>query len=217
MGKSKDIREAVETELGFDPLVDSSDVSVKNLEGAVALNGTVPSYPQYLEAAAAARRVAGVTNVHNHLEVSLPPGDYRDDATLTTTANNALELDVTVPTGIEAMARSGNLTLTGTVAFGSQRVAAADTVAGLVGVRNIKNEIEIINDADPIDVTLNVQDALWRYSLIPDDSDVVVETNVNAVTLIGHVRTWAEHDAVILATWMTPGVFDVFDELVVTG
>jgi osmotically-inducible protein OsmY len=217
MSKSKDIREAVETELGFDPLVDSSDVSVKNLEGEVALNGTVPSYPQYLEAAAAARRVSGVRDVHNHLEVSLPPGDYRDDATLTTTANNALQLDVTVPTGVEAKAKSGNLTLTGTVSFGSQRVAAADAVAGLVGVRNIKNEIEIFYDADPIDVTLNVQDALWRYSLIPDDSDVLVETDVNTVTLIGHVRTWAEHDAVIVATWMTPGVFDVFDALVVTG
>jgi osmotically-inducible protein OsmY len=217
MTRSKDIREAVETELAFDPLVDSSDVSVKNLEGEVALNGTVPSYPQYLEAAAAARRVAGVTNVHNHLEVSLPAGDYRDDATLTTTANNVLELDVTVPAGIEAKAKSGNLTLTGAVSFGSQRVAAADAVAGLVGVRNVKNEIEIFNDADPIDVTMNVQDALWRYSLIPDDSDVLVQTNVNTVTLIGHVRTWAEHDAVVVATWMTPGVFDVFDELIVTG
>ena len=217
MSKSKDIREAVETELGFDPLVDSSDVSVKNLEGEVALNGTVPSYPQYLEAAAAARRVSGVRDVHNHLEVSLPPGDYRDDATLTTTANNALQLDVTVPTGVEAKAKSGNLTLTCTVSFGSQRVAAADAVAGLVGVRNIKNEIEIFYDADPIDVTLNVQDALWRYSLIPDDSDVLVETDVNTVTLVGHVRTWAEHDAVIAAAWMTPGVFDVFDELLITG
>jgi osmotically-inducible protein OsmY len=217
MGKNKDIREAVESEIAFDPQVESSDISVKNLEGEVALNGTVPNYPQYLEAAAAARRVAGVTNVHNHLEVSLPTGDYRDDATLTTTANNVLLLDVTVPAGIEAMAKSGNLTLTGTVSFGSQRVAAAVAVAGLVGVRNIKNGIEIINDADPIDVTLNVQDALVRYSLIPDDSDVLIQTNVNSVTLIGHVRTWAEHDAVIAATWMTPGVFDVFDDLVITG
>ena len=53
---------------------------MKNLNGDVALNGTVPSYPQYLEAAAAAQRVAGVKNVHNHLEVVLPAGDYRDDA-----------------------------------------------------------------------------------------------------------------------------------------
>ena len=33
--------------------------------------------PQYVEAAAAARRVAGVTGVHNQLEVALPEGNYR--------------------------------------------------------------------------------------------------------------------------------------------
>ena len=58
MSKTRDIREAVEAELRFDPLVDSSGVMVKNMDGAVALDGTVPGYPQYLQAAAAARRVA---------------------------------------------------------------------------------------------------------------------------------------------------------------
>ena len=38
----------------------------------MTLTGTVPSYPQYLEAAAATRRVAGVTGVHNNLMVVLP-------------------------------------------------------------------------------------------------------------------------------------------------
>lgn len=42
---SKDIREAVQKELNFDPLVDTSGISVKNMNGDVALNGTVPSYP----------------------------------------------------------------------------------------------------------------------------------------------------------------------------
>jgi len=65
MSKSKDIREAVQAELRFDPLVDDSDITVKNVNGDVALNGTVPSYPQYLEAAAAARRVAGVKDVQS--------------------------------------------------------------------------------------------------------------------------------------------------------
>jgi osmotically-inducible protein OsmY len=56
MSQTKDIRDAVERELSYDPLVDDSAISVKNINGDVALNGTVPSYPQYLEAAAAARR-----------------------------------------------------------------------------------------------------------------------------------------------------------------
>jgi osmotically-inducible protein OsmY len=217
MSKTKDIRAAVEDELIFDPLVDSSDIRVENMGGNVALNGTVPSYPQYLEAAAAARRVAGVTGVHNHLEVVLPPGDERDDSLLTTTANNALELDITVPDIVEAAAHDGNITLTGTVPYGYQRTAAEARVAALTGVRNVRDNIEISWDADPVDVTVAVQDALDRNALIPDDSDVVVDTDENTVTLTGHVRTWAEHDAVLDAAWMTPAVYDVYDELVVTG
>ena len=74
--------------------------------------------------AAAARRVGGVTKLQNHLEVVLPPGDYRDDATLTTMANNALTLNIAVPDGVEATADNGNITLTGTVRYGAGRTPA---------------------------------------------------------------------------------------------
>jgi osmotically-inducible protein OsmY len=56
MGTTKDIHEAVEAELEFDPLVDDADVHVASINGNVALNGTVPSYVQYREAARAVRR-----------------------------------------------------------------------------------------------------------------------------------------------------------------
>jgi len=189
MGTTTDIRDAVEAELEFDPLVDDADIHVVNINGDVALNGTVPSYPQYMEAAAAAQRVAGVRNVHNHLQVVLPDENYRDDAMLTTAANNALTLNVTVPDGVEATARDGNLTLTGTVGYGTERAAAELAVAGLTGVRNIKDDIDISYDADPVDVTWFVQNALDRNALVDDDSDVSVDASGNTVTLRGHVRT----------------------------
>jgi osmotically-inducible protein OsmY len=217
VGKTEDIRGAVGAELTFDPLVDAANITVKNMGGEVALNGTVPSYPQYQQAAAAAQRVAGVTNVHNHLEVVLPPGDYRDDPMLATAANNALALNVTVPDGVEARARNGNLTLAGTVSYGAERAAAELAVASLTGVRYIRDDIEIAYDADPVDVTLLVQDALDRYALILDDSDVMVDARGNTVTLTGHVRTWAEHDAVTAAAWMASGVMNVVDELYISG
>jgi osmotically-inducible protein OsmY len=217
MGQTKDIRETVEAELNFDPLVDTADITVANLNGEVALNGTVPSYPQYLEAATAAQRVAGVTGVHNHLEVVLPDGGYRDDALLTTAANNALALNITVPDGVEASASDGNLTLTGTVSYGTERAAAEQAVSSLAGVRNVRDGIEIAYDLDPVDVDLHVQEALDRYALVPDDSDVKVDINSNVVTLAGHVRTWAEHDAVIGAAWMANGVLEVRDDLAITG
>lgn len=217
MGKSNDIRTAVKDELAFDPLVDASGITVKTFSGDVVLNGTVPSYPHYLEAADAARRVAGVTGVHNHLEVVLPASDYRHDTALTSTANDVLALNVAVADNVEATAHNGSITLTGTVMYGSQRDAAEAAVGWLTGVRGVVDNIDISCNADSADVMVSVQDALDRWALIPDDSDVVVDTNQNTVKLTGHVRTWAEHDAMINAAWMSPGVYDVRDELLVTG
>jgi osmotically-inducible protein OsmY len=217
MSTTKDIRAAVEAELKFDPLVDDADIHVMNVNTDVALNGTVPNYPQYLEAAAAAQRVTGVKNVYNHLEVALSEADFRDDVMLITAANNALAQNVTVPDGVEATASDGNVTLTGTVSFGTERAAAERAVAGLTGVRNIRDDIEISYDTDPVDVDLHVQEALGRSALVPDDSDVEVATKGSTITLTGHVRTWAEHDAVVGAAWMARGVVDVRDDLVITG
>jgi osmotically-inducible protein OsmY len=217
MTKTTDIRQAVQAELDFDPLVDTASVTVKNIDGDVAINGTVPSYPQYQEAAAAARRVSGVKQVHNHLMVMLPDADYRDDVQLATAANNALGWDVTVPSGIEATARDGNLTLSGLVEYGSQRLAAERAVSGLTGVRNVKDDIEVSSDADALDVTLLVDDAIDRNALFYDDSDVQVAVNGNTVTLGGHVRTWAEHDAAVGAAWMASSVYAVIDDIAITG
>ena len=67
MGKTTDIRAAVEAELKFDPRVNDADIHVANVNGDVALNGTVPNYPQYLEAAAATQRVSGVITLTGHV------------------------------------------------------------------------------------------------------------------------------------------------------
>jgi hypothetical protein len=46
MSQTKDIRDAVETELGYDPLIDDSDITVKNINGDVALNATPSTWRQ---------------------------------------------------------------------------------------------------------------------------------------------------------------------------
>jgi osmotically-inducible protein OsmY len=103
------------------------------------------------------------------------------------------------------------------VTYGTQRAAAEAVVAGLTGVRNVIDDIEIVYAADPVDVDLNVQEALARSALVPDDSDVQTETKDGIITLTGHVRTWAEHDAVVGAASIAIGVVDVRDNLEITG
>ena len=91
------------------------------------------------------------------------------------------------------------------MSYGTERAAAEAAVAGLAGVRNVWNDIEISYGIDPVDVDLHVQQALDRSALVPDGSDVKAGTKDNVITLTGHVRTWAEHDAVLGAALMARG------------
>jgi osmotically-inducible protein OsmY len=148
---TNDIRAAVEDDLTFDPDIDPSDITVKAAGGEVTLSGSVPSYPQYVEAAAVAHRVPGVGFVHNRLAVVLPPGDYRSDQTLVTMANDALTLDHEAAVGVvgvTATAENGDITLTGTARSGRERAAAELLVAGLTGVRHVTNDIQVRDLAD---------------------------------------------------------------------
>ena len=85
------------------------------MNGHVVLTASVPSYPQYVQAAAVAARAASVRCVRNHLRVALPPGDHRDDLTLAAMASDALTLGGAVP----------------------------ERVAELTGVRRVRNDIPI--------------------------------------------------------------------------
>lgn len=140
---NSDIRAAVHQELVTDPLIDADDIVVAVFNGEVSLDGTVPSQNQRSEAAAAARRVAGVTVVHNLLAIALPARDYGDDAELAQLVNDALAANRAVPDGVQATAREGNVFLTGMVSYSAQRAAAEDAVAGVAGVLSVTNQIEV--------------------------------------------------------------------------
>ena len=88
--------------------------------------------------------------MHNRLEVALPPGDFRDDPTLTAMANDALTLGRIVAVPVEATAKNGEVILTGAVRDGAERAAAEAMIADLTGVRRVRNNIQVRNDACPL-------------------------------------------------------------------
>jgi osmotically-inducible protein OsmY len=75
--------------------------------------------------------------------VGMPPGDHRDDLTLAAMASDALTLGGSVPDGVEATVKVGDITLTGSVRTGTEREAAEVMVAELTGVRRVRNDIQI--------------------------------------------------------------------------
>jgi osmotically-inducible protein OsmY len=206
---------AVKSELMLDPKVDASEIAVSADEGVVTLQGTVGSLRQKIEAGRDAKRVYGVRDVKNQLEVRILPGDRKDDAELRGVVLQALRLDSQVPSTIDAKVKDGVVTLTGKANWQFER-AEAEFVAGNVpGVTGVRSEITL----EPSASAANIQDGLaqeYQRLATVDADKLAVQTTGGKVTLSGTVPSWAAHDLAVAAAWMAPGVTQVEDNLEVS-
>jgi osmotically-inducible protein OsmY len=212
---NEELRLDVEEELFWEPRVDNAAIAVATDDGNVTLRGTVGSFREKREAASAAKRVYGVTDVDNQLSVRLLDGDRRDDADVRGGVLQALMLDALVPSSIDASVKDGWVTLTGVAPFHYQR-AEAEFVAGNVpGVIGLDDQVELtIDDPAPADVRQSISKAFKRDARL-DAEALSIDTFDGTVTLSGHVSSWVEHDAAVNAAWAAPGVRTVEDEIVV--
>ena len=112
--RDDDLRRNVAAELSWEPQVDSDAIEVSAASGLVTLRGIVTSLRLKRAGSSAAARVRGVTRVANELRVQVPDKDRRDDEDLAGDVLEALMLDVSVPTTVDAQARDGFVTLTQT-------------------------------------------------------------------------------------------------------
>jgi hypothetical protein len=71
----KNLREAVEQQLDYDPAVPSNNVGVLVSDGVVSLSGYVETYADKIIAEKAVKRVRGVKAVANDIEVR-PPSEF---------------------------------------------------------------------------------------------------------------------------------------------
>jgi hypothetical protein len=109
-----ELRRQVAAELSWDPQVDSEVIEVSADSGTVTLRGTVDSLRQRRAGSEAAARVRGVIRVANDLRVRIPDRDQREDDDLCGDVLEALMLDGSAPMTVDAQARDGLVTLTGT-------------------------------------------------------------------------------------------------------
>jgi osmotically-inducible protein OsmY len=197
--EDKNLREAVEQELNYDPTVPSNNVGVSVLGGVVALSGSVDTYA---DMAAAEKAVA------NDIEVK-PPSE-RIDPEITAEAVQSLKRKVNVPGAcIMVMVKDGWLTLEGKVGWCYQKGAAERAVRYLAGVRGITNNIQI-EPAVSAAVRTKIEKAL-RCNAEVDASRIKVDASGGAVTLSGSVRSWAEMRLVESVAWGAPGVKNVLN------
>jgi len=209
--EDKNLREAVEQELDYDPTVPSNHVGVSVSGGAVTLSGFVDTYADKVAAEKAVKHVCGVKAVANDIEVK-PPSEWIDPE-IAAEAVQSLERNVNVPSNcIMVTVKDGWLTLEGKVGWGYQKEAAERAIRYLAGVRGITNSIEIEPAVSAADVRTKIEKALLRSAEV-DARRIKVDASGGAVTLSGSVRSWAEMNKAVSAAWGAPGVKRVLNQI----
>jgi osmotically-inducible protein OsmY len=215
--RDDDLRRHVAAELSWDPQVDSEAIEVSAASGTVTLRGTVASLRLKRAGGRAAARVRGVTWVANELRVQIPVRDRRDDEDLRGDVLEALMLDVSVPMTVDARARDGFVTLTGTVEWHYQREAAEYRTANVPGVAGIDDVITLTQTPDAREARDAISGAFRRDAALEADGLAVETFSDGLVILSGTVSCWAAHDHAVVAAWSAPGVTRVDDRIRVEG
>src|SRR5262245_39171278 len=143
-----DLRRDVAAELCWDPRVDGAEIEISAASGQVTLRGTVASLWHKRAGGSTAARVRGVSRVANELRVQVPDRYRRDDEDLRGDVLEVLMLEGSVPMTVDAQARDGFVTLTGTVEWHYQREAAETRIASVPGVVGIDNAIALAQAPD---------------------------------------------------------------------
>ncbi len=211
--KDDDLRCHVAAELSWDPQVGSEAIEVWATSGTVTLRGTVASLRLKRAGGEAAARVRGVTRVANELRVHIPDKDRRDDEDLRGDVLEALMLDVSVPMTVDARARDGFVTLTGTARWHYQREAAECRTANVPGVTGVDNTITLTVIPGTGGARDAISAAFRRYAALDADRLSVETSSDGLVMLSGTVSCWAAHDHAVAAAWSAPGVTQVDDRI----
>ena len=171
--------------------VDAYRVSVETNDGHVTLTGTVNNLLEKRQAEDIALATVGVTSVTNNVEVrksDRSSGKIRTDAVkalLLDPAADSYEIDVAV--------KNGTVTLTGTVNSYAEKNLAETVVAGVKGVREVKNDVMIEYDFERPDREIRA-DISQRLAHTVSVEDALLDVSVTSgdVVLSGTVGSAAE-------------------------
>lgn len=211
--EDQQLRESVTRELEWEHRIASKEIGIAVHNHVVTLSGFAHSYVEKLAAEKAAKRVYGVKDVLNHLEVK--QGIVMADAELDREAVQALQRNFTVPdTRIEVTVKNGEIALEGNVDWHFQKDAAEAAVRDLAGVKSVSNRIVVSAGVPARDVQTKIEEALRRRAGL-DLRRIMVSSHNGTVELRGNVHSWAEKEEAASVAWEAPGVTKVENNIAV--
>ena len=200
---------AVRDTLRFNPRMRATETLVQVHDGVVTLAGTVGHLRTKQDAEHDVRHVVGVANVHNLLKVR--PERLVPDEDIELTLAAALARDPYVGhCAVHTQVHDGRALLSGRVSTHFEQEQAGDVAAGVSGVADVNNRLEILGaaaeegfissflgegkptPADPDHALTERIRARYCWSASLHDQEVEVQVANGRATLSGTVDTWLD-------------------------
>ncbi|HEX5414055.1 MAG TPA: BON domain-containing protein [Chloroflexota bacterium] len=141
----------------------------------------------------------------------------RSDAEVRQEVVEALTRDVRVDASqVDVQVENGVVTLRGSVTTPLERSVASEIVRRVKGVRELRNELRVDNNASRSDAEIEaeVRAAFGRYASL-DAQRILVRVRDGVVTLTGVVGNYAERANAEAAAWQSTGVAEVVNNLAI--
>jgi len=221
--------------------VKGSAINVDTINGRVSLFGKVHSEKEKANAAAEVRKVEGVVDVKNYLQVVPPANEtrvQRSDDAIKTDVENALKADPALDNSSISVksVNKGVVLLSGKASSWNDNVCALHTTSSKPGVVRIVSEIEVHDTVADADFRMDADEKadpgkrspggfmsdLWitsatKMKLAADSRTPATEINVDTedgiVTLFGMVSTQESKSAAQEITQSVSGVKRVENRL----
>ncbi|GHO48311.1 BON domain-containing protein [Ktedonospora formicarum] len=202
----EEIEEDVLNELSWEPRVRANEIGVITRDEVVTLLGWVDSYVQKVAVEAAARRVRGVRDAVNEIEVRLASSAQRTDDDLTKLVRDALAWHTPVPIDDQDVTVSkGRVTLKGEVEYNFQKREAEHVVQRIPGVKGLNKLLTVKTHPIPGDLKLKIEEALVRNAET-DAKHITVEVQGSKVILHGKIHSNMQKLVAEENVWSAPGV-----------
>ncbi len=216
MNGDTQLKQHVEDELTWEPIVNAASIGVGVKDAIVTLSGHVSSFAEKRAAQKAVQRIHGVRALANELEIKLPTDSNRTDEDIARAAASIFTWNSSIPKNrIKIQVSHGWVTLEGNVDWHYQRTAAEYAAEDLMGVKGVTNQITVTEAPVRAEVKSQIEAALKRNAEV-DAQNIRVTIQGNTVTLSGTVSSMAEKIAAERATWKAWGVGWIENELKVS-
>ncbi|MEK6480622.1 BON domain-containing protein [Catalinimonas sp. 4WD22] len=212
-----ELQQDVMAELKWRFPISHAEIDVSVNDGIVTLSGFTDSYFKKREAERSAEKIEGVKAIVEKFVVKLPGNSQHTDADIALAVSNALRWNVNVPDDkVKIIVNQAWVSLEGEVDWYYQKVAAEDAVEQLLGVSGVTNSIHVKAKVRPSDISENIKNAFRRHAQLDADRIHIVLDGSKAI-LKGKVRSLAEKKDAERATWLTPGISQIENQLEISS